>query len=364
MRKKLTFILSFLAGQGAVQLLSAIFGFVVVRSLAPEAYAQFSLALAFQNTATSLMDLGYAGTIIPLVGDRFENVQVVGSYVAAAKHHRDRIFLSFSPIVAVIFFFLGYRHHWSWSIQVLLVLSILIHLYFSGRVSYYSVPLVLRGQLNKLYVPQVVSGAFKCVAPVLMAPLGALNAWTASMLNGGMQVFNSLKLRKTSRPYSSEPDKSDPVINHEMMRYVLPAIPAIVFWAFQSQISLYLITLLGKTNGMAQVAALGRLGQLFGILTAFNLIVIEPRIARLTRERLPTEYLRLVGVASLAGGLFTILSFRFPHYLLWFLGSQYQDLSSEVGWVVLAACINYIAGVIWIMNRGRRWLFWTGRRWK
>ena len=31
-----------------------------------------------------------------------------------------------------------------------------------------------------------------------------------------------------------------------------------------------------------------------------------------------------------------------------------------MGWVILAACINYLAGLIWIMNRARKWVFWSG----
>lgn len=360
MYKKLALIFTFFAGQGAVQLLGVVFGLVAVRFLAAEAYAQFSLALAFQATVATLMDLGYASTIVPLVGERFSNTHVVGTYIAAAKHHRDRIFFLFSPLVAICFFILGHKHHWRWHVQLLLVLSILLHLYFSGRVSYYSVPLILHGQLRKLYGPQVVSAALRCVGPVLLAPIGVLNGWTTALLSTATQVFNSVKLRRASRSYIAEPDTSDPAVNREMMRYVMPAMPAIIFWAFQSQISFYLVTLFGKTTSMAQVAALGRVGQLFSVLTAFNVVLIEPRFARMPREMLPKQYLRVVGLASLFGVLVTLASFHFPFFLLWFLGSQYRDLGPEVGWVVLSNCINYLAGVIWIMNRARKWLFWTG----
>lgn len=36
------------------------------------------------------------------------------------------------------------------------------------------------------------------------------------------------------------------------------------------------------------------------------------------------------------------------------------DLRNLIGWVILTVCINYIAGLIWIMNRSRKWLFWRG----
>ena len=42
------------------------------------------------------------------------------------------------------------------------------------------------------------------------------------------------------------------------------------------------------------------------------------------------------------------------------IGPKYEQLRGLIGWVVLTACINYVAGLIWIMNRSRKWLFWRG----
>ena len=50
----------------------------------------------------------------------------------------------------------------------------------------------------------------------------------------------------------------------------------------------------------------------------------------------------------------------FPEIFLWILGAKYEQLRGLIGWVVLTACINYVAGLIWIMNRSRKWLFWRG----
>lgn len=360
MRKNLVLIATFFLGQGAVQLLGVIFGLVVVRLLTVESYAQFSLALGFQTTLGSLMDLGYAGTIVPLVGERFADREVVGAYVAAAKHHRDRIFLLLFPFAAVSFWLLGRKHHWSWIAQLLLLVSLLIQLYFSGRASYYSAPFMLRRDLSGLYRPQVFSALFRCVAPLPMQAIGVLNGWSAALLNAVVQVYNSIRFHRDGLPYISEPKKSDPAVNQEMLRYVIPAMPAVIFWAFQGQISLYLVTLFGKTTSMAQVAALGRVGQLFAILTAFNAVLVEPYFARLARGMLPRRYLQGVGLAALFCFTVALLSFRFPHPLLWLLGPQYRDLAPEVGWMVTASSIFYLAGVVWIINRSRKWLFWSG----
>jgi hypothetical protein len=48
-----------------------------------EAYAQFGLAVGFQQTIGLLMDLGFTSTIIPLVGDQGDNKELVVKYVRA-----------------------------------------------------------------------------------------------------------------------------------------------------------------------------------------------------------------------------------------------------------------------------------------
>jgi hypothetical protein len=60
-----------------------------------------------------------------------------------------------------------------------------------------------------------------------------------------------------------------------------------------------------STVGFSEVAALGRLGLLFNVLMTFN-------------------------VAA-------------PGFFLWLLGPKYSELRGLIGWVVLTACINYIA---------------------
>jgi hypothetical protein len=52
--------------------------------------------------------------------------------------------------------------------------------------------------------------------------------------------------------------------------------------------------------------------------------------------------------------------FTAPAPLIWLLGGNSKSLGSSVGWVVLAARIHYLEGLMWIMNRTRKWLFWSG----
>jgi O-antigen/teichoic acid export membrane protein len=146
-----------------------------------------------------------------------------------------------------------------------------------------------------------------------------------------------------------------------MIHYVLPAMPALIFGALQAQISLILFSIFGQTVDIAQVAALSQIAQLFLVLQGSNMVFVEPYIARLSRDRLLATYVRLILLTSTCCVPVVLFAFVSPGPILWVLGSKYEELGSLVGWLVLAACINYLAGLAWVMNGARKWVFWSGK---
>jgi O-antigen/teichoic acid export membrane protein len=306
------------------------------------------------------MDLGISGTIIPLVGDRRDNRDLVGRYVRSARHFRDWTFWILSPITAVAFLAMAHEHHWGWHLPVLLLASVLLTLYSSGQMSCFSAPLLLFGRLRDFYAPQNVSGLVRLAALAVCFFAGLLNAWTAAAITALSFSLSARLLERKSRRYLKWPKGGDASIDRELIQYVLPATPAIIFAAFQSQISLFLISLFGRTANIAEVAALARIAQLFTVFMTFNVVIIEPYVARLSRQRLLSTYLGFTVANTLLCIPVVLLAFAFPASFLWVLGKNYASLVNSVGWVVLAGCINQIAGLMWVMNRSRKWLFWSG----
>jgi hypothetical protein len=150
------------------------------------------------------------------------------------------------------------------------------------------------------------------------------------------------------------------IIAIEMCRYISPLIPGVIFTAFQGQISLFIITFFGQTKSIAEVAALGRLGQIFVLLGAFNGIIVEPYISQVSRKILPWRYFQILGGGVFLATIICIVGFVFPQPLLWLLGSKYQNLQLEVGWVLAGACLNYVSGIMWTMHSARKWVYWWG----
>jgi O-antigen/teichoic acid export membrane protein len=353
-------LLSFFIGQGALQSINAVTGLFLVHALSVSDYAKFGLATGFQVTTSILMDLGYASTIIPLVGERVSDRVLVGRYVRGAKSLRNRAFWALAPLAAIVFLGITHKQKWPWTTQIALLASVLLALYSSGPLSYYSAPLFLYRRLRDYYFPQTISGMLRLVAYLAFSAIGCLNSWTAAGLGALNITISGYLLGKKSQNTFDWPTNDDPVIRKEIRRYVLPATPAILLGAFHGQIALFLISIFGSTVSIAEVAALGRIGQLFNVLMTFNMVIVEPYIARLKREQLRVSYFRFIALAAIGCTVLVSTSFAAPGIFLWLLGSKYSDLRSLIGWVILTACVNYIAGLIWIMNRARKWLFWRG----
>ncbi len=359
-RRVLSLLSGFMFRQGALQGVNIVIGLFLMRALSIEYYAQFGLALGFQATASSLMDLGYASTIIPLVGERFNDRALVGSYLRAAKHLRDKAFWILGPFAAVTFLAMMHKHNWGWPTQTVLVISVLVSLYSAGPVSYYSAPLFLYHRLRDYYKPQTLSAFGRLATYICLKAVGGLNGCAAAGLSALNILVNAIFLRGRARRYVEWPKDDEASVNREVLLYILPAIPTFFFAAFQSQIALFLVNEFGQTVNVAEVAALNKLAQLFVVFITFNSIIVEPRIARLKREKLLPTYLFLTVLSCIAGALIVVLAFAFPEPFLWVMGPHYMHLRPEIGWVVLTGCFSYIANLIWIMNRARRWVFWRG----
>jgi len=121
--------------------------------------------------------------VIPLVGNRFNDRELVGRYVHAAIRLRVRSFLILAPFALGAFVAIAQRHHWNWKLEILPIVPVLVALYSSRNVSCYSAPFFLYRRLKKFYAPQTLSGLVQLGAYMVLQITGALNAWTAAALS-------------------------------------------------------------------------------------------------------------------------------------------------------------------------------------
>ncbi len=352
-------MLSFAVGQPAVQLLNVLTGFFLLRWLSREEFAMFGVAFAFQSTVNQLTDLGFTGSIVALAGERGTDPAWLGRYLRSARHFRGRLMVVTLGVAAVAFPLLAWRQEWGAGVKLLLFGAVAAAVVFQGGIMYGS-PLLANRRLRDYYSPQIIGAAVRLFLCAALHFMGLLSAWGVAWLGALVVGWTGWSYRRAAQDCAQEPAKPDPEANHEMRRYLAPLMPAVVFNAVQGQLAVLIIAWLGSTEKIAEVSALGRIGQLFLLVHAFNGIMIGPYVARLPMQLLSRRYTQILFGAVLLAVLIGASGFLFSRQLLWLLGSKYSGLEREAGWVVLSACVNYVAGVMWTMNSARRWVFWWG----
>lgn len=351
-------IRSFLAGQGSIQTLNIMTGFFLLRWMSVESYAQFSIAFSFQTTMQWLLDLGLTGSIINLVGDRKKDVKVLGRYIRSASYFRSRLFVLVVPSAITAFPLLTARHNWSLTTTGLLLTSIVIALFFQGWASIYSTPFLIKQDINRYYQPQTFSAVLRLILSFVLYSMSALTSWTYAIVSSIAIAYQGVFYKSRARNHAALPRHVDESINSEITHYLAPFIPWVIFTAFQGQISILIITLLGKTRNIAEVAALGRLNQIFLAFGAFAYVVIAPYIAQIVRKDLLKRYLQIITGAAVISMMFSASAFIFPQIYLWILGEKYQNLQIEVGWSIVISSMSCISTLMMTMHNARKWVYW------
>jgi hypothetical protein len=352
-------LLAFLAGQGSAQSLNLVAGFFVLRWLDIGSYARYGLTYGFQSTANLLIDLGFSATIIALVGHRIEDRKVIGNYVRAGRQLRLRMLAAVMPIAGIVFLFMTHRLHWGAASEIGLLLSIFVSIYFSGLQAYYGSAFIVTRRLGTYYRIQLYASVGRLVGCAILHLAGHLDAMTAVWINAAGVVGAGLAYKKLSSQLMDEPLLPSPPVVRQMLRYVMPNIPGVIFYAIEGQIAVFLIAILGQNKNVAQVSALARLGQLFILLSAFNTMVVEPWFARSSEKQVLPRYFAAVGGAVCFSVLCVGLSVVCPGCWLWILGKNYQNLNLELTWSILGNCVGYLAAITWTVISARRLIYWS-----
>lgn len=353
-------LISLFVGQTLVQVVSVLTGFLLLRWMSLGEFAQFGVVFGFQCMFAAFVDLGFSGCIVSLAGARGEQPGVVGAYIAAARWFRRVLFIALLPVAGFAFWFIGRRHGWSIGDQALLFGCIIASLYFDGWRAWFSGPLLIHYRISEMYRVQVFAALARLFGCAALYAIDSLNAVNITGVYSATFAWMAFAYKRLARPLVQEPTTSAPEIRREMLAYLSPLIPGVAFNALQGQLSIFLIAIFGNTQGVAEVSALGRLGQLFAILGAVNGTLLVPYFASLPPRLLTRRYTQAMALGLALAVVLAVAAFWFPEPLLWILGGKYSHLGREIGWMMLGNCLGFLAAVAWAIHSARKWIFWWG----
>lgn len=349
-------MLEFAAVQAGVQFLSAVSGVLIVRSLSKSEYAIFAIANSMQSACNILADLGIS-IGVRSIGGRVWNDRVrLGSLLnTALRLRRHFAFVSLGVCVPTAVWMLWKNGASAWAIAALcgIIIAATIPLLAS---SIYGVVAQFHGEYRRIQKLDFGNAILRCALIGGLA-LTRLSAVTAALVGVAANWIQLKFLRPWAAMHadpSAPPNAED---RSELIRLSWKSMPNAVFFCFQGQVTLLILTWIGNPTAVADVTALGRLSALLTVFSAAFCMVLAPRFARCQdATRLPRLYLLLVGSTVGVLASLTFLAWLFPKPLLWLLGAKYATLEAECAWVVAAGCIGQLSGVLWSLNSSKAWI--------
>jgi O-antigen/teichoic acid export membrane protein len=346
--------------QAFAQVLGFAAGLLIVRSLPKREYAFYTIGNTMLSTILVLADSGISSALTAIGGRVWQNSRQLGSLLNTALQLRRQLaVLTIVAVVPVLIWLLSQNGASRFTIAVLVV-AVLAGSGLELVTRIYAVALRLRSEIRQIQNQAMVSALVK-LAIVGIALFTLINATIAilSVVVGYAVQFWMLRRWVHGKVEQNVP--ADPAMRSEIVAVLKRQAPHSIYYCLQSQITVWLISMFGNANNVADVGALGRLAVFFALLSTITAEIVLPAFARI--QSVHQLRLRYVQVVAAYFGL-SILSIAavivFPQQILSILGPQYSGLGAEG--ILMAACavVSTTAGFLWAINSARAWIVAPG----
>jgi O-antigen/teichoic acid export membrane protein len=355
----------FLAGQGAVQAINLVSGLLIIRLLPVSEYALYTIASLLLSVGSLGSDMGLSQAVNTLGAKIRDDRQALGSLYAGAYRYRRILHLLALGVILFLATSMLYGHEWGLTSTCVSVALVMVTSWVQQSISLKKSILNVRHDADGL----LQAGASEAIPRLLLVVSCVVwpTAVTALMVNlFGVLVgryFLSGRCAGLMREHAS-PHESQ---LRDLRLFVMPLIPGVIYYMLQGQISIFLLSLYGLTTSIAEVGALGRLGQIIGLLMLLNAFVIQPYFARIEQKSVYISSVRLVMAVLLVFCLVIMISaYWVPGCWLFVLGEKYAGLGRELPLAIVGPLLTLLGGSLYTMviarniTRGQFWYIVVG----
>ncbi len=340
-------IVGFMSGQILIQIINLATGLLILRLLSLQEYAIYTLASLLLSAAAIGSDMGVSQGVVSIGATRRGDMTALGRLIASATFMRRVSFAFLVPVVAVLAYFVLGPIGIDTTISIALV--ILATVWIQQAVTVRTSLLNIHHDSKGLTWTGLSGGITRFLAVLGLCTV-APYAITALLVNFIGVCVSAFVIGRMGGKYL------EPAVSHtrqyqeELRKFIVPLIPGVVYFLLQGQISTYLLALGSNMNAVAEVGALGRLGQILGLLTLLNGYFIQPYFARISDKRMFAR--RAVQAASAAVAILALLTlsvYSFPKLWLLILGPNYQGLSDELLLAMAGAELSILGGLVYTL---------------
>ena len=343
---KLTLITGF--AQLSIQAIGFISGILIIRLLSTDEYALYVLANTMLGMMTVLSDGGISSGVMAEGGKVWDDKNKLGAVIATGLFLRQRFAIGSLIIAIPILLYFLRDHGASWS-QALFILLALIPAFFatlSGKIL--EIVPKLHQDVKKLQQIQLFSNFGRLgllLGLIFIFPLAVIAICAAS----ASQIWANIQLRNRAKQFIHTIQGKSQEVQQRIIRLVKRTMPGAIYYAIAGQLTIWLISIFGNTESIAQIGALSRLAAILSVMQAVLSILVVPYFAKIQsqKKRLIQLFLWLqLGLIIFTIALSTLV-WLFPEFILSILGPQYDNLSYELLLMIIAACISLQLGMVY-----------------
>jgi O-antigen/teichoic acid export membrane protein len=339
-----------------VQLLGFAAGILIVRELPKREYAFYTIGNTMLATILLLADSGISSALSAIGGRVWQDNGRLGSLMNTALQLRRQLAVLTVLVVVPTLVWLLHQNGAHPLETVLLVAAVLAGSGLELITRIYSVALRLKSQIRQIQ-NQALTAAVVKLAVVGVALFIFFNAIVAivSVVIGYAVQFWMLRRWVAKNIDRSAP--TDDTMRGEIMSVIRKQSPHSIYYCLQGQITVWLISIFGSTDNVANVGALGRLALLFMIISSVSVEVILPAFSRIqSPSQVRKRFFQIVFGYFAMSALLMCVIIAFPRQILAILGSQYANLESEGILMAGSAIVIAISGLLWAVNAARAWI--------
>jgi hypothetical protein len=350
---------SFTGLQTLVQAVMALSGFLIVRILDKPDYAAYTIAASLLTLLNALTDCGIGWGLNAVGGPIHADAPRLRGLISIALRLRGYLAIVAVPMTVISAFYLLRKNGVSWPNTVGLTLIVIATIWGTFLTTIYGVSLRLRALYTTVQKFDLLGASVRFL---LLATIASffLNAVTAILITAITLTLQGVLLRRTAeRILSSESDEEESD-RLSLLGLMKKQAFATLFFAYQGQITIWIISIFGSTEKVADVGALSRLAIIFAIIGSIVTGLAAPTLARCNSLRqLVQLFLVELGVYTVFAAALFAVSLLFPEGLLWILGGKYSTLTREVPLLVGAAVIGGMIAVVHTLALSRGWIWQT-----
>lgn len=331
--------------------LGGIAGLLIVNVLPKDQYAAYTFLVACMTLMLGITDTGLAHCCLPVVGQRSREVPWVAAACEQVFRKRWWLLLGGFFIVVPYWFYSTRQYGWSgasyWLASGLIVAVLLVTL----REHYANTVLMILGHISTLNRNAILTHGVRIalVCAVLLLPLGAyqltgvVGATAASALVAMLLGRRALKAHQV--PETRLPPQEARAVDVHIYKIARPLVLPAVFYQFQGIITVFIVSLFGTADMLAEVGAFGRLSMILMVFDRVAAVLLFPAIARAAEGERLVAMVAKAHVAYLGMmALVFLTALWLPQYWMLLLGSQYKDRESLVWMAFLATLLMNSAG--------------------